>query len=316
MDAVRTRLVTPDPISQEWGGEPRLDVRARAGELVRLRRAVYVAADEWEPDDPTAVATLKARAAQARASAPLAFSHTTAALMLGLPLVGARDDSLHVTNLGSVARRTRHGIVWHSTTRPTAIEVQQFGTLTLTTPRQTALDIARSASAVTAFIVADVVAHASGNPARVRAWWAERLEELGPDRGSRRAANVLGLVTGLAESPLESLSLLRMHELGFEAPAQQVTVMTHRGLFRLDFGWEGGTIAGEADGRSKYGGVESPAEMEQRLWAEKLRHDAVREKVRAYPRWTWDDAWRGHGLERALLEAKVPRPRRAMRLSF
>lgn len=316
MDALHTPLVTPDPISREWGGEPRLDARARAGELVRVRRAVYVSADDWAPDDPRAVATLKARAAQARASAPLAFSHTTAALMLGLPVVGARDDSLHVTNLGSAARRTRHDVVWHSTIRPETIEVQSFGTLTLTTPRQTALDIARSASAVTAFIVADAVAHASGNPARVRTWWAQRLEELGPARGSRRATSVLGLVTGLAESPLESLSLLRMHELGFQLPEQQIAVETHRGLFRLDFGWEGGTIAGEADGRSKYGGVESPAQMEQRLWEEKLRHDAVREKVRAYPRWWWDDPWWGHGLERALLEAGVPRPRRPVRLSY
>ncbi|MDO9591262.1 MAG: hypothetical protein Q7J04_08990, partial [Microcella sp.] len=311
MDALRTRLVTPDPISQEWAGEPRLDARARAGELVRVRRAVYVSADDWEPDNRAAVATLKARAAQARAAAPLVFSHTTAAHLLGLPIVGARDDALHVTNLEGSTRRTRHGIVWHSTSRPEAIEVQKHGDLIVTTPRQTALDLARSASAVTSFVVADAVAHASRDPATAGAWWEQRLAELGPIRGSRRASTVLGLVTGLAESPLESLSLLRMHELGFQLPEQQIDVVTHRGLFRLDFGWEGGAIAGEADGRSKYGGVESPAQIEQRLWEEKLRHDAVREKVRAYPRWWWDDAWWGHGLERALLEAKVPRPRRA-----
>ena len=316
MDALRTRLVTPDPISQEWAGEPRLDVRARAGELVRVRRAVYVSADDWHPDDRAAVATLRARAAQARAAAPLVFSHTTAAHLLGLPVVGARDGALHVTNLEGSTRRTRHGIVWHSTSQPGSIEVQRHGDLMVTTASQTALDLARSASSVTSFIVADAVAHASGNPATVRAWWAHRLADLGPARGSRRATTVLGLVTGLAESPFESLSLLRMHELGFQLPEQQIDIVTHRGLFRLDFGWEGGAIAGEADGRSKYDGVVSPAQMEQRLWEEKLRHDAVREKVRAYPRWTWDDAWWGHGLERALLEAGVPRPRRAVRLSY
>ncbi|UYN83292.1 MAG: hypothetical protein KIT89_11410 [Microcella sp.] len=316
MDALRTPLVTPDPRSRGWGVEPRLDARARAGELVRVRRAVYVPAHEWVPDDRVAVATLGARAAQARASVPLVFSHATAALILGLPVVGAHDRSLHVTNLTAAARRTRHGIVWHSTSRPEAIEVQTQGDLTVTTPRQTALDLARSASAVTAFIVADAVAHRSGNPAEVREWWVQRLGELGPARGTRRAASVLGLVTGLAESPLESLSLLRMHELGFHLPEQQIDVLTRRGLFRLDFGWEGGAIAGEADGRSKYGGIESAAQMEQRLWEEKLRHDAVREKARAYPRWTWDDAWLGSGPERALLEAGVPRPHKPVRLSY
>jgi hypothetical protein len=316
MDALRTPLVTPDPISRGWGVEPRLDARARAGELVRVRRAVYVPVHQWVPDDRVAVTALGARAAQARASVPLVFSHTTAALILGLPVVGAHNRSLHVTNRSAAARRTRHGIVWHSPSRPEAIEVQTHGDLTVTTPRQTALDLARSASAVTAFIVADAVAHFSGDPASVRAWWAQRLEELGPVRGSRRAASVLGLVTGLAESPLESLSLLRMHELGFQQPEQQIGVLTHRGPFRLDFGWEGGAIAGEADGRSKYDGIESPAEMEQRLWEEKLRHDAVREKVRAYPRWTWDEAWPGFGLERALLGAGVPRPHKPVRLSY
>lgn len=283
---------------------------------MRVRRAVYVSADQWVPDDRTAVTIIKARAAQVRAHAPLVFSHTTAAYLLGLPVVGARDESLHVTNLAGSTRRTRHGIVWHSTSQPGSIEVQQQGDLTVTTPLQTALDLARSASAVTSFIVADAVARASGNPSTVLEWWAQRLDELGAVRGSRRAAMVLGLVTGLAESPLESLSLLRIHELGFAAPQQQVELLTRRGLFRLDFGWESGAIGGEADGRGKYGGKESPAQMEQRLWEEKLRHDAVREHLSSYPRWTWDDAWGGVGLERELLDAGVPRPHTPVRLSF
>lgn len=316
MDAHFAELVMPTPSSHLFGATPRLDVVARAGSLVRVRRAVYVSAEHWRPDDRAAVAILQARAAQARASRTLVFSHVTAARALGLPLVGVHDDQLHVTDIASSARRTRHGIVWHSTSTPRSVEATIEGEITMTTPRQTALDLARSVSLVASFIVADAVLHASVDPAATREWWTRQLADMGPARGSRRAATVLGLVSGLAESPLESLSLLRIHELGFEVPQQQVELNTHRGLFRLDFGWHGGAIAGEADGRAKYGGVESIAVMEERLWREKLRYDAIREKLRTYPRWTWADAWHGGGLERALLAAGVPRPRRPIPLSF
>lgn len=206
--------------------------------------------------------------------------------------------------------------MWHSTASASSIELERRDELTVTSARQTALDFARSTGAVTAFIVADAVARQSGDPDATRQWWRDRLVELGPARGVRRAASVLALVTGLAESPLESLSLLRIHELGFAAPRQQVEIDTHRGVFRLDFAWERCTIAGEADGRAKYGGRVSPEAMEQRLWEEKLREDAIRERVTAFPRWTWDDAWWGHGLERALLAARVPRPAPPARVTF
>ena len=316
MDAEHVTLFAPEPTLHSRRLVPRLDAEARAGALVRVRRGVYVAAEDWLPNDQQHGTILAARALQSRAAVPLVFSHRSAAIMLGLPIVGARDDRLHVTNLDTTARRSRHGVVWHSTRWPERVEVQQFCGLTITTPRQTALDLARSASRVTAFIVADALAQRSAMPSEVREWWHEQLAEWGPARGTRRALGPLGAVTGLAESPLESLSLWRMLELGFEMPQQQVEIETRRGLFRLDFGWQSGTIAGEADGRSKYGGRESPECMEQRLWEEKLRHDAVREKLQAYPRWDWDDAWRGHGLERALLEAGVPRLRRPMPVSF
>lgn len=316
MDAHRIELVVPDASPRAVEGQTRLDARARAGDLVRVRRAVYVPADQWDPSDAAAVVTVSARAAQSKANRPLVFSHLTAAQLWGLPVVGARDARLHVTNLAPTSRRTRHGIVWHSTATPSSVELTRRGELSITSARQTALDLARSVGAVTAFIVADAVARESGEPEATREWWRDRLVELGSARGVRRAASVLALVTGLAESPLESLSLLRIHELGFAAPRQQVEIATHRGVFRLDFAWEGRAIAGEADGRAKYGGRASPAAMEQRLWEEKLREDAIRERVTAFPRWTWDDAWWGHGLERALLAARVPRPAQPARITF
>lgn len=316
MDSHGLELIVPDASPRSVEGRTRLDARARAGELVRVRRGVYVPADQWDPSDAAAVVTLRARAAQSAARRPLVFSHLTAAHLWGLPVVGAPDARLHVTNLAPTSRRTRHGMVWHGSAAPSSIERERRGELAVTSARQTALDLARSVGAVTAFIIADAVARESGEPDATRDWWRERLAELGSARGVRRAASVLALVTGLAESPLESLSLLRIHELGFAAPQQQVEVATRRGVFRLDFAWKGCTIAGEADGRAKYGGRASPASMEHRLWEEKRREDAIRERVTAFPRWTWHDAWWGHGLEQALLVARVPRPAAPARLAF
>jgi hypothetical protein len=83
-----------------------------------------------------------------------------------------------------------------------------------------------------------------------RAEVANRIETRRDSRGRRRAAILLDLATGLAESPAESWLLLRLFDAGLPVPAQQVPVTDMDGnvRYRLDFAWEEVRLALEYDG--------------------------------------------------------------------
>jgi hypothetical protein len=72
--------------------------------------------------------------------------------------------------------------------------------------------------------------------------------------GARRANQVLGLLDPRSESPLESVSRIRIPMFGVPAPEPQVDILTRSGLFlgRLDFYWDEFGVAGEVDGQVKY----------------------------------------------------------------
>lgn len=83
-----------------------------------------------------------------------------------------------------------------------------------------------------------------------RAEVAHRIATRRDPRGRRRAAILLDLATGLAESPAESWLLLGLFDAHFSVPAQQVPVLDMRGRerYRLDFAWEQPRVAVEYDG--------------------------------------------------------------------
>ncbi|WP_375483207.1 hypothetical protein [uncultured Jatrophihabitans sp.] len=101
--------------------------------------------------------------------------------------------------------------------------------------------------------------------------------------GTRRAREVLDLVDPRAESPLESLVRLALHDDGFPPPELQVWL----GGDRVDLCWPDHGVVLEADGREKYTADER--------WAEKKREQRLRRRteVRTVERVTWSDVTRG-----------------------
>lgn len=81
-------------------------------------------------------------------------------------------------------------------------------------------------------------------------------------RGTRRAAMVLELATGLPESPAESWILVILAEAGIATPVLQYSVhdLAGRERYRLDFAWPEPKIALEYDG---YEAHEGRAELDQ-----------------------------------------------------
>lgn len=71
---------------------------------------------------------------------------------------------------------------------------------------------------------------------------------------SRRAKKVLTLLDPRSESPLESVSRLRLHETSLPRPELQTDILTLTGLLlgRVDFYWDEFGVVGEVDGLTKY----------------------------------------------------------------
>lgn len=123
----------------------------------------------------------------------------------------------------------------------------------------------------------------------------------------------LELADARSESAGESLSRVRMLDLGFEPPQLQVNFDLGGTLARVDFYWPSVGVVGEFDGRLKYtraaGLGASPAE--QVVWEEKLREDALRARGLKVVRWVWDDLQRPGVLAARLRCAGVPLVKRS-----
>jgi hypothetical protein len=88
--------------------------------------------------------------------------------------------------------------------------------------------------------------------------------------GVRQARSVLSLASPQAESPLESITRLRLHDDGFPVPEMQVEVPDPQldRVYRLDLLLRAQRLAIEADGKDKY--------TDDELWREKKRESRVR----------------------------------------
>jgi hypothetical protein len=99
---------------------------------------------------------------------------------------------------------------------------------------------------------------------------AEQLTQAIGWPGVRQARAVLALARALAESPLESLLRLAMHDAGFPEPELQVPIYDplHDCVYRVDALLRRERVIIEADGRGKY--------TDQELWREKRREGRLR----------------------------------------
>ncbi len=102
--------------------------------------------------------------------------------------------------------------------------------------------------------------------------------------GRSAAAQALALVDPDAESPLETLSRLRMGECALPKPTLQQEIGDEYGspLGRVDFYWDEFGVVGEADGEMKYDSLAA-------VTAEKRRQSRLLETGLIVVRWQWQD---------------------------
>ena len=284
-----------------------------AGELVAVRRGVYVAAAGHEELSPI-LRHREMALAVAQQRPGVVFAGFTAAVLSGMPIVGEVPHDVVVLAAGKSGRR-RNGVV--EIVRRAEPPLLTRDGIAVTPVVDTLIEVARTRPLLTALTMADaalwVPRFGTGQPSstidRLRDGFDARL----PFPGSRRVSAVLDRTTSCAETPLATLSRLRIEELGFPPPELQVRVDRPRGRGPafLDFAWPEHGVWGEADGGGKYlgsgvveGARRSPAEI---VRDEKERENDVRSVTKwACGRWDWDEAWNGGVLRGILLRAGLP----------
>lgn len=231
------------------------------------------------------------------------FSHESAAALHGLPGFGD-PVMVHLLRDPSGTARTIGGVRTHTTEVPR--ELMELGGVGLTTPAETAVDIARTRHGAHALAVADAVLRLDTTMT------AERLvatnEARGSSRGRRQARWALHRASGVPESTLESVSRAAIEWLGFPDPVLQQWFTSRSGeRDRSDMWWPEDKVAGEADGDLKYDGrFGDPAML---LRTRRRRDGRLREHVRSVAHWAWEEVARYAQLRSILLGAGLRRIR-------
>lgn len=214
-------------------------------------------------------------------------SHTSAAVMFGLPLWNVPLRRLHVTRQ---RRAGGHRSAWvHMHAVAAELPVAHVDGIQVTSPAQTVIDCARILPFEQGVILADSALHrALVTPAELE----EALVGVRGCAGARRAAHVVGFADGLSESVGESRSRVMFRQLGLPAMQLQHHIYDEdrTEVARVDFAIPELRIAGEFDGRVKYGQLLKPGQTPgEAVFAEKRREDAIRHLRWIVIRWVWEE---------------------------
>lgn len=256
-----------------------------AGDLERLGRGVVIPT-RGDPDPVRRRAEEERLLRSAQASSlrceRAAISHLAGAVALGLATYGALDRPCLTVPSGTALRHLAGAHLHRAGLGPEdVVEIDGYDVLAVA---RTVLDVARECGVTAGVVAADSALHdkrvdCDELQATLErcAWWP----------GQRRARATVGLADGRAESPLESVSRLRLLDAGLPVPELQVEFCDLNGEYitRSDFYWPEFGVVGEADGESKYdpdGRVRRRQEQTQTL-LERTGLEVVR--------WGWADLY-------------------------
>ncbi len=272
----------------------------RSKQLVRVRRGAYAAVSSTAHDLTSRHRQLiEATVRQSHDGAVV--SHVSAAVMHRLPLWSTDLERVHLTRDRRGGGRQRRYVVVHGHPLE-AHDVVLVDDLQTTSLARTVVDLSCCLPADRAIALGDAALRSGLE----RCDLDEQLARAGRRTGIGRARRVIGLLDPRSESPGESRSRLLFIDHRVPAPELQFTVLDRdaRLIGRSDFGWPELRTLGEFDGRIKYGRSLHPGrDIEDVLFAEKRREDAMRELGWQMVRWTWSDLAEPENLTRRLQRA-------------
>lgn len=250
----------------------------RDGEIVRIRPGGYSFADVWDAANDLEKHRLRAHAAQRSHSAPVALSHTSAAIEHGLRLFEPDLSRIHLTCLGAPLGRSTPDIAYHQGVCGDD-ELTMVGNHLTVAPVRAGLEAALLTTVAGGLVILDSVVDLKlGTLDEIHAGFLHMTGH----PNSRRLQITVRLTRTGANSTGESLSRHMMWTQHLPEPVLQFEVHDEFGnlLGITDFAWPDHGLMGEFDGMVKYGRLRRKGETPgQAVEREKKREDRLREET-------------------------------------
>lgn len=275
---------------------------AARGEFVRVVRGAYVAREAWESLDFEGRHLARMRGI-ALLRPDTVFSHLSAALAWGLPVIGGDLALPHSVVDVAPGGRSMTGLRRHALGIPES--VHRRGGLLVTSPSDTAVHIASGYPPEVSVAVLDA-ALARAELGVERDGLLQAASTLPASSGSARATWAIRFAHPASGSPGESVSRVGIHRLGLPAPELQVRFVDARGLVGIvDFWWPDAEVIGEFDGIGKYlrEAFTVGRDVAEVVLEEKHRENRLRALGPRVARWDWTVARNLAALRRRLSEA-------------
>lgn len=293
-------LITP--AIRNPGERAALYREAARGRFVRVTRGAYLPIESWTTLDVDGRHRARMRAIELLRPGTV-FSHLSAALAWGLPVVGGDLAIPHSVVGVAAGGRSMTGLRRHAVGIPD--DVRELGGLLVTSPHDTAVHVAAGfAPEVSVPLLDSFLARAEFGPDREALMDAVR--RLPASEGPARGSWAVEFADPASGSPGESVSRVGIHRLGLPAPELQVRFYDGSGLIGVvDFWWPDCAVIGEFDGIGKYlreafTHGRDPAEI---VLEEKHRENRLRALGPRVARWDWRVARDRDALRRRLSEA-------------
>ncbi|GAA4752455.1 hypothetical protein GCM10025783_26540 [Amnibacterium soli] len=287
--------------SHSSGERSALNRDVERGVSVRLRRGVYADRPGWDALSPEQRHIAMIRAVDEVSDGPLLFSHASAAVLHGLPVLRRHLTRVHTT--APRASERGHGDVAGHLFAVRDEEVVRIGPVRVTAIARTVVDIAGATPFGEGLMAADA-ALLAGVP---RVVLEQAMDLAGPRQAARRIADVVAVAHPGAESAAESMTRSNLIRLGYEPPELQHALWDEWGLVAfLDFFFRRFRVGGEADGLMKYlDPALAPSGAGRAVVHEKLREDRVLPLVHGLARWGWREATNATLLRQKLARSGV-----------
>lgn len=261
-----------------------LRAAVRSGSMHRLRQGAYVPAEVWAALDEEGRHRLLVSAVLL-VNKKVAVSHTSAALLHGLPLWEPDLSRAHILRGDLGSGRVLPDLVHHEGT----VEPEWLvGPTPIVPPAVAALGHASLVDTEHGLVTLDGLL-ASGVSRKVLQAEYELREG---DPGFQHVRIAMLLADGGARSVAESRLRYVCHTQSLPCPVLQFEVRGPDGLIgTTDFAWPDHGVLGEMDGRVKYGRYLRPGETAaDAVFREKVREDRLREATGwIVIRFTWAD---------------------------
>jgi len=218
--------------------------------------------------------------------------HESAAVVHGLPLYRECPPRVHVLCLGETRSSSTRDVFRHVGPLDPS-EITEIGGIRCTSLARTVVDVARTGRLETAVSCADAAlrrvavtdvndqwAYDEDAADLLRREMHAVLDRMPRARGARRARWVIDFADGRAQLPGESVSRLRLVQIGFRVPDVQVRIDGPGDSFYVvDIDAERWWV--EFDGNGKYldTDMRNGASIEQVILAEKKREDWIRART-------------------------------------